>query len=250
MTTGTLATRLTSGPAFAALSALIVAVFFLVADPIPQDPAYHLFADGRHLLGVPNLLNVISNLPFLIVGAWGLSRAGLGRERLPWTILFAGLVLTAFGSGWYHLEPNNDTLFWDRLPMTISFAGLVAAVVSEYFSRRAAEPFLAGMLLAGIGSVLFWSWGEAQGSGDLRPYAVVAILPLLIVPVVLATRGTRSAMTPYFWAMILLYVPAKIFEFYDAATFTGELVSGHTLKHVFAAISPGALVIGLVRTKS
>lgn len=250
MTAGNLVSRLNSGPAYVLLSAVIAAVFFLVAEPIPQDPAYHEFADGRRLLGVPNLLNVISNLAFLIVGSWGLARTGLARERLPWTVLCLGLVLTALGSGWYHLEPNNDTLFWDRLPMTIAFSGLAAAVVSEYFSERAAEPFLVAMLIAGIGSVLFWSWGEARGAGDLRPYAVVAIMPLLIVPLVLATRGDRSAMTPYFWAMIVLYVPAKIFEHFDAAAFVGEIVSGHTLKHLFAAISAGVLIVGFGRTKS
>ncbi len=245
-----LTARLSSGPAFAVLSAAIVVIFFLVADPIPQDPAYHQFADGRRLLGVPNLLNVISNLAFLIVGLWGLTRVRLAREQLPWTVLFMGLVLTAFGSAWYHLAPNNDTLFWDRLPMTIAFSGFAAALVIEYFSARAAKPTLGAMLVAGVGSVLYWSWTEAQGSGDLRPYAVIAILPILIVPLVLATRGGRSPMTPYFWAMILLYVPAKLFEHFDAATFTGEIVSGHTLKHVFAAISTGALAIGLERTKS
>ena len=250
MAAGNLVSRLNSGPGYALLSAVIAAVFFLVAEPVPQDPAYHQFVDGRRLLGVPNLLNVLSNLAFLVVGSCGLARTGLARQRLPWAVLFLGLILTAFGSGWYHLEPNNDTLFWDRLPMTIAFSGLAAAVVSEYFSVRAAEPFLVAMLIAGIGSVLFWSWSEARGAGDLRPYAVVAILPLLIVPLVLATRGDRSAMTPYFWTMIVLYVPAKVFEHFDAAVFVGEIVSGHTLKHLFAAISAGVLIIGLGRTKS
>lgn len=246
----TIASRLNSGPGYAILAASIAVVFFAAADPIPQDPAYHQFADTRTLLGVPNLLDVVSNLGFLIVGLWGLAEVRYSRERLPYIVLFTGLVATAIGSGWYHLEPNNDTLVWDRLPMTIAFAGLTAAIVAEYFSARAAIPFLWGMLVLGAGSVWYWAWGETQAAGDLRPYAVVAILPMLIVPLVLVARGSRSAMTSWYWAMIALYIPAKVFEFFDAQTFASGIVSGHSLKHVFAALSTAMLAVGLRRNRA
>jgi len=60
--------------AWAALgfAAMTVGVFFVLA-PIPQNPAYHNFADQRAWLGVPHFLDVFSNLGFLLVGVGGLA---------------------------------------------------------------------------------------------------------------------------------------------------------------------------------
>src|SRR4030095_3899857 len=106
----------------------------VMAAPIPQDPAYHRLADGRAFFGIPNALNVISNAPFVLVcalGGWGGRPGGGGtagfidgRERWPWMVLFAGLLLTGFGSAYYHLEPNNQRLVWDRLPLAAALMGL------------------------------------------------------------------------------------------------------------------------------
>ena len=41
---------------------LACAVGTLLVDAIPQDPAYHLFADLRGCLGIPNFGNVVSNV--------------------------------------------------------------------------------------------------------------------------------------------------------------------------------------------
>lgn len=41
-------------------------------EPISQDIKYHLFTDQRTILNIPNFWNVLSNLPFLLVGALGL----------------------------------------------------------------------------------------------------------------------------------------------------------------------------------
>src|SRR5690349_24556260 len=98
----------------------------LLVPPIPQDQGYHNFADQRELFGIPNFWNVVSNLPFVAVGAVGLWR--FHRDATT-VVLFAGLFLTGFGSSYYHLDPNDSTLFWDRLPMTLCFAAILAAVV-------------------------------------------------------------------------------------------------------------------------
>ena len=46
----------------------------LVFGPLPQDPAYHLLADTRTLLGVvPRAGDVISNLAILMAGLFGLA---------------------------------------------------------------------------------------------------------------------------------------------------------------------------------
>ena len=94
-------------------------VALLPLPPLLQNQAYHQFADQRELLGIPNFWNVVSNLLFVVVGAVGLLR--FHRDATT-TVLFAGIFLTGFGSSYYHLDPNDSTLFWDRLPMTICFA--------------------------------------------------------------------------------------------------------------------------------
>ena len=43
----------------------------LLVPAIPQDQAYHQFADQRTLLGIPNFWNVVSNIPFVVVGVVG-----------------------------------------------------------------------------------------------------------------------------------------------------------------------------------
>ena len=84
------------------------------------------------MFGIDNFFDVISNLGFLIVGMVGLVIVFGGRaqfefrsERWPYAVFFLGVLLTALGSGYYHLAPDNESLFWDRLPMTIAFMGLV-----------------------------------------------------------------------------------------------------------------------------
>ena len=46
----------------------------LLLPSIPQDQHYHQFADQRALLGIPNFWNVVSNIPFIAIGAVGLRR--------------------------------------------------------------------------------------------------------------------------------------------------------------------------------
>jgi hypothetical protein len=121
-----------------ALSAiLVVAVFFI--DPIPQDPSYHAFADSRLLLKIPNFWNVMSNIPFLIVGGAGLyyvrskNNPGLLPDlSMAYLVFFAGIFLTGIGSAYYHYAPGNSTLVWDRLPMTLGFMAFITIIIGEH----------------------------------------------------------------------------------------------------------------------
>ena len=247
-----------TGRWIAAVSVIASILFFVLVGPIPQDPAYHQFADNRTLLGVPNFLNVASNLAFLLAGIYGLAfirhNPGVVGEtwlHWPWAALFIGLILTAAGSGYYHLSPANEPLVWDRLPMTLAIAGFFTIVIGEYLSFVAARLVFVPLLLAGIASVVFWDVTETGGAGDLRPYAVVVILPLLLTPVILVVRGEASDMTGAIWAMIGLYAIAKLCEHFDAATFDSlGFISGHSLKHLFAALSSAALICALRRRRS
>src|SRR5712691_1599795 len=128
--------------------------------PIPQDQSYHHFADQRTLLGVPNFWNVVSNLPFIAVGAAGLWQF----HRNPATfVIFLGIFLTGFGSSYYHWNPNDGTLFWDRLPMALAFMAILAGVVEERVDAKAGAVLLWPLLAIGVFSLLLWRW-----SGDLR----------------------------------------------------------------------------------
>jgi hypothetical protein len=228
----------------------------VTADPVPQDPLYHEFADQRLMAGVPNFLNVMSNLPFLLFGiaGWRVMLANpetvTAATRPAWIVFFFGIALTAFGSGWFHLEPNNDTLVWDRLPMTIGFMSLVSIIVSEYFSATLGRRILAPTLILGAASVAYWAYTESLGAGDLRPYAIVQFLPMLLIPLVIILYRTRSDLGRYLWWMIGFYVAAKVAEQLDDQLFAlGNAVSGHTLKHLLASLAPASLVFALMQRR-
>ena len=225
----------------------VVAAIGLLLPRIPQPQSYHMFADQRSFLGVPNFGDVVSNLPFAVVGLWGLvlllrSNSGHNpvsfidrRERWPYLIVFGGLLLTAFGSSYYHLRPSNARLVWDRLPMTIVFMSLVAAIIVERISPRIGLCLLPVLLAIGLGSVLQWYLSELQGAGDLRFYSAVQAYSTLFLLIALLlpstyTRGADLAIVAG------LYVLAKVLEVLDRPIFElGHVVSGHTLKHLAAA---------------
>src|SRR5246127_1872563 len=123
-------------PPLVALLGLMAASLAILPllPPIPQDPSYHQFADQRTLLGIPHFWNVVSNLPFVLVGAMGLWQ--FGRDRASF-VLFLGVFLTGFGSAYYHWDPNDGTLFWDRLPMALTFMAMLAVAVEERVSAKA-----------------------------------------------------------------------------------------------------------------
>lgn len=232
--------------------AAIIAVFMFVA-PIPQDLAYHNFSDTRMLFGIDNFWNVSSNLPFLLVGVAGLYYIHRHRDAVcvsgletAYRVFFIGILLTAFGSGYYHLAPGNDALVWDRLPMTIGFAGLFSIIVGEFVSVQTARRLLLPLLVVGLASVEYWAWTEARGAGDLRPYAIVQFLPMLLIPVILLSYRPVTGTARYFWWMFAFYFAAKLFEQFDAAIFAvGHLISGHSLKHIAAALTPAAFLYAL-----
>ena len=233
---------------------VIVAV--AMADPVPQDPLYHVFADQRPMAGIPNFLNVMSNLPFLLIGILGWRTIATNEAsvtaatRLAWMIFFFGIALTAFGSGYFHLQPDNYTLVWDRLPMTISFMSLVSIIVSEYFAPRLGRQILIPLLLLGAASVAWWAYTESQGAGDLRPYAIVQFLPMLLIPLIIILYNARSDLGRYVWWMIGFYVAAKVAEQLDDNLFAlGGAVSGHSLKHLLASLAPASLLCGLMQRR-
>jgi len=200
----------------------------LLLPPIPQDQGYHQFADERTIFGIPNFWNVVSNLPFLAVGAAGLRRF---RDDPATVVFFLGVFLTGIGSSYYHWNPSDDTLFWDRLPMTLSFAAILALVVSERVDARSGAFLLWPALVIGVFSLMLWRWTD-----DLRLYFWVQFFPGIAVVVLFLLYPPKYTGTRYWIAAALLYAVAKIFEFIDEPIYAaGNLSSGHTLKHFAAA---------------
>ena len=231
---------------------LIVVVFgslgsLLTLPPIPQDATYHTFVDTRMFFGIPNCLDVVSNLPFLLVGCLGLRLCficELGPARHAWTLLFVSLGLVSAGSAYYHWNPNNDSLVWDRLPMTVGFMSLFAALVGEYIHQRVGKLLLWPAVLIGLASVLYWYWAD-----DLRLYVWVQLVPLLLIPVVMLMFG--SVYTHDWLLLIALgwYVIAKVAEAYDGPILNGTVgvMSGHSMKHLFAAAGGYSIYLMLSR---
>jgi hypothetical protein len=226
---------------------LAVAVAILTRPPIPQSQSYNDFADQRTLLGIPNLLNAISNVPFLLVGILGLAflwrRRASGdafvepSEKWPYVFFFAGAALTCFGSTYYHLKPNDDRLMWDRLPMTLSFMAFFAATIAERIDAKAGVRLLLPMVIVGVGSVLYWHLSELRTTGgDLRWYVEVQYYPMLAIPIIAFLFPSRYTHSTCIFGVLGLYVVSKVFELLDTSTFAlGQIVSGHTLKHLAAA---------------
>ena len=217
-----------------------------LAPRFAQPLWYHHFADARKCFGVPNGLNVLSNLPFAVVGLWGLvwlARNGErfldARERWPYVVFFAGVALTCFGSSYYHLDPNNQTLLWDRLFIVVAFMGLLSALMAERISVRAGMLWLAPLLAIGAGSTFYWEWSEMAGRGDLRWYALVQGYGVLLVLLLLALFRPRYDRGQYFVYAVIAYVVAKVLETFDSAVYhaLGGTVSGHSLKHLAAALA-------------
>jgi hypothetical protein len=229
------------------LTALAVGLV-LALHPVPQALEYHNFADQRMLWGIPNCLNVLSNFPFVVVGFIGLVAVQRARVAVPvawmYGTLFIGVLLTGFGSAYYHWRPDNNTLVWDRIPMTLVFMSLLAATVAELVSRRLGLWLFVPLLLLGVWSVLYWHWTELHGHGDLRWYGLVQFYPVLFIPLLLwlyYVPAYNRAIVSLVW-VVLWYLMAKGAEALDRQIYEAIGVSGHTLKHLAAAMSTLCLV--------
>lgn len=224
-------------------------ILVLMQAPIPQSQEYHHFADEQQLFGIPHFRNVMSNVPFIIAGTWGI--VFLLRTRKPSNldtgslVFFFGILLTAFGSVWYHLHPDNHTMVWDRLPMTIAFMAFFSVLIRECLDAQTGNKLLWPLLFLGLLSVCYWQMTEQRGQGDLRFYFLVQFLPMCLIPLILLLFKSRGLPNVYFWLVLLAYVIAKVFELKDAEVFDATGISGHTIKHLVAAIAPLIYLAGL-----
>ena len=214
-----------------AMLAIALVVLIIKISPINQDQNYHQFSDQSAFLNIPNFGNVISNVPFIVIGIFGLTKVSKqhvsGRQ---YSIFFVGIALVSIGSGYYHWEPNNETLVWDRLPMTLGFMGLFAAVIGEFINKKAGVFLLVPMVVLGLISV--WIWVRTD---NLGLYSLVQFYPMLAIPAILIFFPSSTASTKGMWTMLVLYGIAKVMELFDPQIHEFlSVLSGHTLKHLFA----------------
>lgn len=212
----------------------IVGIIVLASiGPFTQNEQFHAFSDNRNIFNIPNFWNVISNLPFIIVGILGIYKyCRIQKEKIQYLVLFIGILLTGVGSIYYHLQPGNYTLIWDRLPMTIVFMSMFSIVVSEFVSKRLGEVLFPILLILGVSSVILWILGEPQ---DLRLYGFVQFYPMLAIPIILIFFKSRFTHSSSYWVLLLTYAIAKSFEYYDIELYgVLKYISGHSLKHIIA----------------
>jgi hypothetical protein len=229
-----------------AIAGLVAAACIAVAmlPPMAQDPAYFRYADQRRLLGIPNFWNVLSNLPFVLLGLMGM--ISIARQRTPgylpalrpiYLTFFAGVFLTGFGSAYYHLDPSNATIVWDRLALTLLFMSFFCTVWGEHISVSAALKMVWPLIAIGLASVVYWYVTETRGRGDLRFYAVVQFLPMVLLPLILLLYRSRMTGVGYLWGLLAAYAVAKAAEVLDHRIYDAlPGFSGHEIKHWVAAI--------------
>lgn len=222
----------------------------VIVPPIPQPMEYHQFADRRIYFGIPNFFNVASNVIFLLVGVAGLVfllclRGAMASEAFTdlsehWSYLvfFLSVAMTCIGSIYYHLAPDNDRLVWDRLPIAMGIMALLAATLNERVSRRMGVQLLPVLIAIGAGSVVHWHWSEQHGAGNLNFYIVVqfySLLVIILLGIFFPSRYTRGA---DIYMALALYGCAKLAEAGDREIYDlGQVVGGHTIKHLLAALA-------------
>jgi hypothetical protein len=236
------------------ISVLAVLAAWLV-PAMPQALAYHDFADHREMFGIENFLDVASNIAFALAGVAGLvvtlgqrGQFQYSSERWPYVIFFVGVLFTAAGSAYYHLAPDNETLFWDRLPMTVAFMALVASQIVDRINVRAGLAVLLPMLLLGAASVVYWRITERAGAGNVMPYGILQGYSMAILLILAALTPSRYSLGHYLYWVFGWYLLSKFFETFDVELMgLGHMVSGHTLKHLAAALAPAAVCLMLTR---
>jgi hypothetical protein len=222
-------------------------------DKIKQSDNYHNFADKRTCFDINNCADVITNIPLLTSGLYGLLKMKQGyiiiddkrNEFTNFIVFFVGMILVGIGSAYYHLAPTTETLFWDRLPMTIVFMSAISILLAEWVNPKIGKLSLIPLLTIGISSVLYWRITETMGDGDLRPYYIIQVLPLLYAPVLTLTSKSKYTTSWTYVVAVIIYLISKLSEYYDYEIFNAlYFLSGHNIKHLLIALAMHILIYG------
>lgn len=232
------------------LISIVVGIFlsYFFIPRFGQNPDYHNFADKRLLFGIPHFFDVFSNILFLIAGVYGVYRFHKvkisGPARYTYLVFLLGLILTCFGSGYYHWQPSTERLFWDRMPMTIAFMGFLNCLISLRISQSLGKKLSIPMILLGFATVIYWSYTESLENGDLRPYVILQMGMLLLTVVIMLLYKGDHPSNSSIWILFIFYVAAKVTESFDHKIYelTYHQMSGHSIKHLLAGIGAWTFV--------
>lgn len=232
------------------LLALACVIALLILGPIPQDQNYHDFADQRNLWNIPNFLNVITNVPFVIVGILGLQGTrNIKENELKYILftLFIGFLLLTLGSGYYHWRPANNPLVYDRIPIVIVLMSFFAYLIYNCINKRTGYKAFVVLNVIGIISVIYWGYSESLGHGDLRWYGMIQFFPIIAIPLILILYNSSIKIWKEIVPIFLFFALAKIAERFDAEMYHlfNSTISGHSLKHLFMAATGYEIVVML-----
>ena len=213
-----------------------------------------MFADQRTILSIQHFCNVLSNIPFLVFGLLGMffifKKYNNINLNLNNFVFYLGIFLTGIGSMYYHHQPCSQTLLWDRLPMTISFMAFFSIIIGDCICIATGKRILLPLILLGIMSIIYWQMTQSKGHEDLRFYALIQFLPMILIPIILLLYKSSNQFTKTYWLILMVYVFAKVCEANDEFIFAHfRFVSGHTVKHLVAALAPCIYLIALASKK-
>jgi len=225
-------------------------LFYSVTSPVRLPESYHEFADNRQLIPhIPNTLNVLSSIPFLVIGVYALLEVNHRMtptkwEKMTWNIFFTSVIATFFGSAFYYLWPNNHSLFWDIFPIAVACAALVATSLYECISEKLGRRVLIPAILFNCFSVLYWYFFN-----DLRFYSLSQFLTCYLISVVPVLFPSRYSKAAYYELAVIFFIIAKLCEGFDRLIFILDwnTVSGHTLKHLLSSLSGFLMTVMLRR---
>lgn len=231
------------------LFAGVLCVLAIAGPQVMQDSNYHAFADQRTAWGLPCVMDVLSNVPFLVFGLMGLAatrQSPLCAASPVWrdlcNLFFYGFIIVFVCSSAYHLHADNASLWLDRMGMSVAFAGMLGMAAYNRVSERAGRVTSYVVLIAA--PISLWVW---QTSGSLLPWGVVQLGGMLAVLVLAFAPAAQGQPRLPLFAVIGWYALAKALELgdYQVYAWTGELISGHSLKHIASALSAIPVIIML-----
>ncbi|XP_019102023.1 PREDICTED: uncharacterized protein LOC104792800 isoform X2 [Camelina sativa] len=89
------------------------------------------------------------------------------------------------------------------------------------------------LLLAGLISILYWRFFD-----DLKPYALVQFVHCIVIPLMVILSPPMYTHSTYWLWVAGFYLLAKVEEAADKPIYswTHHIISGHSLKHLYAAM--------------
>ncbi len=176
---------------------------------------------------------MLSNLPFVLFGVRSLRHTPVLALAVAWI---------GVGSAIYHWAPGDTTLSLDWAPIGVTLMLVLAAVIHDRIGPRAGHAVQGFGPLAAVLAVGYWLLtGGTTDGGDMAPYVAVQLLGVALPPVLALVAPGRIA-TRYLLAAVACFVVARVLGRYDAPLLDAIGISGHSLKHIAAAVAAACVL--------